>query len=87
MSPLTGVLSEAWDLYRRFAAHFLLIAFVIYVITAVLVALLSLGKIPGAVIGSKATCRAGTGSTCSTCMQMRSAREASEHGDFTPSMT
>ena len=51
MSPLTGVLSEAWDLYRRFAGHFLLIAFVIYVITAVLVALLSLGKIPGAIIG------------------------------------
>src|SRR5215467_8548347 len=51
MSPLTGVLSEAWDLYRRFAGHFLLISFVIYLITAVLVAVLSLGKIPGAVIG------------------------------------
>ena len=51
MSPLTGVLSEAWDLYRRFAGHFLIIAFVIYLITAVLVALLSLGKIPGAIIG------------------------------------
>jgi hypothetical protein len=51
MSPLTGVLSEAWDLYRRFAGHFLIIAFVIYVITAVLVALLSLGKIPGEIIG------------------------------------
>src|SRR5215472_8704424 len=51
MSPLNGVLSEAWDLYRRFAGHFLLIAFVIYLITAVLVALLSLGKIPGAIIG------------------------------------
>jgi hypothetical protein len=42
MSPLTGVLTEAWDLYRRFAAHFLLISFVIYLITAVLVALLAL---------------------------------------------
>jgi len=41
MSPLTGVLTEAWDLYRRFAGHFLLISFVIYVITAALVALLS----------------------------------------------
>jgi len=51
MSPLTGVLSEAWDLYRRFAGHFLVIAFVIYLITAVLVGLLSLGKIPGAIIG------------------------------------
>jgi hypothetical protein len=52
MSPLTGVLSEAWDLYRRFAGHFLLIAFAIYLVTAVLVALLSLGKIPGEVIGN-----------------------------------
>ena len=42
MSPLTGVLTEAWALYRRFAGHFLLISFVIYVITAVLVALLAL---------------------------------------------
>ena len=51
MSPLTGVLGEAWDLYRRFAGHFLLISFVIYLITAVLVALLSLIGIAGAVIG------------------------------------
>jgi hypothetical protein len=52
MSPLTGVLSEAWDLYRRFASHFLLIAFVIYVITAVLVALLSLAGVVGAILGA-----------------------------------
>src|SRR5215472_11356760 len=52
MSPLTGVLTEAWYLYRRFAGHFLLISFVIYLITAVLVALLSLGGIAGAIIGS-----------------------------------
>ena len=52
MSPLTGVLREAGDLYRRFAGHFLLIAFVIYLITAVLVALLSLAGIAGAVIGA-----------------------------------
>jgi len=51
MSPLTGVLTEAWYLYRRFASHFLLISFVIYVITAALVALLSLAGIAGAVIG------------------------------------
>jgi hypothetical protein len=59
MSPLTGVLGEAWDLYRRFAGHFLPIAFVIYVITAVLVALLSLagiaGALPGAIISFAAT--------------------------------
>ena len=52
MSPLTGVLTEAWDLYRRFAGHFLLIAFVIYVVTAALVALLSLAGIAGAIIGA-----------------------------------
>jgi hypothetical protein len=51
MSPLTGVLTEAWYLYRRFAGHFLLISFVIYLITAVLVALLSLAGIAGAIIG------------------------------------
>jgi len=51
MSPLTGVLTEAWYLYRRFAGHFLLISFVIYVITAALVALLSLAGIAGAIIG------------------------------------
>ena len=52
MSPLTGVLREAWDLYRRFAGHFLLISFVIYLITAVLVALLSLIGIAGVLIGA-----------------------------------
>jgi len=52
MSPLTGVLSEAWDLYRRFASHFLVIAFVIYVITALLVALLSLAGVAGAILGA-----------------------------------
>jgi hypothetical protein len=52
MSPLAGVLGEAWDLYRRFAGHFLLISFVIYLITAVLVALLSLIGIAGALIGA-----------------------------------
>src|SRR5215467_13862653 len=51
MSPLTGVLTEAWDLYRRFAGHFLLISFVIYVVTALLVALLSLAGWSGAIIG------------------------------------
>ncbi|MDR0343127.1 MAG: hypothetical protein LBI49_08380 [Nocardiopsaceae bacterium] len=40
MSPLTGVLGEAWQLYKRYAAHFLIISFIIYVIAAVLVGLL-----------------------------------------------
>jgi hypothetical protein len=52
MSPLTGVLAEAWNLYRRFASHFLLISFVIYVITAILVALLSLAGFVGAILGA-----------------------------------
>ncbi|MBO0775526.1 MAG: hypothetical protein J2P34_04380 [Actinobacteria bacterium] len=47
MSPLQGVLEEAWQLYRRFAGHFLPIAFVIYLITAIIVALLALGGSPG----------------------------------------
>jgi hypothetical protein len=52
MSPLTGVLREAGDLYRRFPGHFLLISFVIYLVTAVLVALLSLAGIVGALLGA-----------------------------------
>jgi hypothetical protein len=52
MSPLTGVLTEAWDLYRRFAAHFLLISFVVYLIAAILTALLSLAGVAGAIIGA-----------------------------------
>jgi hypothetical protein len=52
MSPLSGVLTEAWALYRRFAGHFLLISFVIYVIAAILVALLSLASVAGAILGA-----------------------------------
>jgi hypothetical protein len=51
MSPLNGVLTEAWALYRRYAAHFLLIAFVIYLVAAVLVALLSLAGYFGFFLG------------------------------------
>jgi hypothetical protein len=41
MNPLTGVLAEAWGLYRRFAAHFLTIAFMLYLVTAIIVAVLT----------------------------------------------
>jgi hypothetical protein len=51
MSPLTGVLTETWALYRKYAAHFLLIAFVIYLVAAVLIALLSLAGWFGYVLG------------------------------------
>ena len=51
MSPLTGVLTEAWALYRRYAGHFLLIALVIYLITGIVVALLSLAGSVGLILG------------------------------------
>ncbi len=51
MSPLSGVLTETWALYRRYAAHFLLIAFVIYLVAAVLYALLSLAGLFGYFLG------------------------------------
>ena len=52
MSPLSGVLREAWALYKRHASHFLLISFVIYLAVAIVTALLSLalGSF-GAIIG------------------------------------
>jgi hypothetical protein len=52
MNPLSGVLGEAWTLYKRHAAHFLLISFAIYLVIAAISALLSLvlGSF-GAVIG------------------------------------
>ena len=52
MSPLSGVLSEAWALYRRHASHFILISFVIFLVISVITALLSwaLGTV-GALIG------------------------------------
>ena len=51
MSPLTGVLKEAWALYRKYAAHFLLIAFAIYLVAAILVGLLRLAGVVGAILG------------------------------------
>jgi hypothetical protein len=42
MNPLSGVLDEAWRIYRAHAGHLLAIAFVIYVVTAVIVGLLAL---------------------------------------------
>ena len=51
MSPLSGVLGEAWSYYRRFAAHFLLIAFVIYVGAAIIAALLGLAGGIGLFLG------------------------------------
>jgi len=51
MSPLSGVLGESWSYYKRFAGHFLLIAFVIYIVAAAIVALLSLAGSVGTFVG------------------------------------
>jgi len=52
MGPLSGVLSEAWALYRRHASHFIVISFAIYLVISVVNALLawSLGG-AGVIIG------------------------------------
>ena len=42
MSPLSGVLNEAWALYKRFFSHFVVISFVIYLVIAIVTALLTL---------------------------------------------
>jgi hypothetical protein len=53
MNPLSGVLTEAWQMYKTFARHLLAIAFVIYLAAAVIAALLGLaGGTVGAVLGS-----------------------------------
>jgi hypothetical protein len=56
MNPVSGVLGEAWQQYKAHAAHFLVIAFVIYFVAAVLEALLGafagvVGGILSALIG------------------------------------
>jgi hypothetical protein len=52
MNPLSGVLGEAWQMYRKFAVHLLAIAFVIYLVAAVLAAVLSLLGFFGVLLGS-----------------------------------
>jgi hypothetical protein len=53
MNPLSGVLSEAWQMYKAFARHLLAIAFVIYLVAAVIAALLGLaGGVIGTLLGS-----------------------------------
>ena len=42
MNPLSGVLEEAWKMYRAHAAHLLTIAFVIYLAAAIIAGLLGL---------------------------------------------
>ncbi len=53
MNPLSGVLGEAWKLYRAHAAHLMVIAFVIYLVAAVVAAVFALaGGFFGALLGS-----------------------------------
>jgi hypothetical protein len=53
MNPLSGVLDEAWKMYRAHAAHLLTIAFVIYLAAAVIAALFALiGGFFGYFLGS-----------------------------------
>jgi hypothetical protein len=52
MNPLSGVLGEAWRMYRAYAWHLLAIAFVIYVGAAVIAGLLALAGVIGALLGS-----------------------------------
>jgi hypothetical protein len=50
MNPLSGVLSEAWQMYKAHAWHLLTIAFVIYVGAAVIAGLLGLAGVVGGIL-------------------------------------
>jgi hypothetical protein len=50
MNPLSGVLTEAWQMYRAHAWHLLAVAFIIYVAAAVIAGVLALAGTPGAIL-------------------------------------
>src|ERR1700733_13246795 len=52
MNPLSGVLGEAWSMYKAHAWHLLAIAFVVYVAAAIVAGLLSLAGVFGSLLGS-----------------------------------
>ncbi|HXW86678.1 MAG TPA: hypothetical protein VEJ42_00315 [Streptosporangiaceae bacterium] len=52
MNPLSGVLDEAWRMYRAQARHLLTISFVIYLATAIIVSLLALIGDVGSILGA-----------------------------------
>jgi hypothetical protein len=52
MNPLSGVLDEAWRMYKAYAKHLLAIAFVIYLGAAIIAAVLSLAGTIGFWLGS-----------------------------------
>jgi hypothetical protein len=51
MNPLSGVLNEAWRMYKAHALHLIVIAFVIYLAAAILIAVLSLAGVIGVLLG------------------------------------
>jgi hypothetical protein len=53
MNPLSGIMDEAWRMYRAHAAHLLTIAFVIYLVAGLVAALLA--SVGGALGGFLAT--------------------------------
>jgi hypothetical protein len=52
MNPLSGVLDEAWRMYKTFARHLLTIAFIIYLGAAIVAAVLALAGTVGLLLGS-----------------------------------
>jgi hypothetical protein len=51
MNPLSGVLDEAWQMYRAHARHLLTLAFLVYIGAAIVAALLGLAGNVGAFLG------------------------------------
>jgi hypothetical protein len=51
MNPLSGVLDEAWRMYRAHAVHLMAIAFIIYIVAAVVAGLLALIGVFGVLLG------------------------------------
>jgi hypothetical protein len=52
MNPLSGVLDEAWRMYKAHAKHLLAIAFIIYLGAAIIAALLALAGTIGLLLGA-----------------------------------
>jgi hypothetical protein len=59
MNPLSGVIGEAWRMYKAFARHLLAIAFVIYLAAAIISALLALIGTVGFYLGTLVSLVAG----------------------------
>lgn len=55
VNPLQGVLTEAWETYKKHASHLVTLALIVYVIAAVLSALLGMTGVFGALLASLVT--------------------------------